>query len=115
MAMPHYADGGQQILWSLGELMWKARKDAGLDQQAVAEHIGVSRALVGHWENDRSEPSYRRLAKFAQLTGFPLAVLLSAIGYKSNNAGEAPDLTVHNGKRKGPAAKALPFLSALPG
>lgn len=83
--------------WTLGDYMRKARRLAGLDQDDVARGIGVSRALVGHWENDRSEPSYRRLVKFAELTGFPLDVLLSAIGYISNGAGEPPDLKVAGG------------------
>lgn len=103
-----------EVVWSLGELMWKARKDAGLDQQAVATELGVSRALVGHWENDRSEPSYRRLVRFAELTRFPLAVLLSTIGYKSNAAGEPPDLTVLPGRRLGPAPRSLRFLEPVP-
>lgn len=101
------------VVWTLGEYMWKARKDAGLDQEQVAKAIGVSRALVGHWENDRSEPSYRRLVKFAELTGFPLDVLLSAIGYNLHDAGEPPDLTVHEGRRRGPATRTLPFLAAV--
>jgi len=102
-----------QVQWSLGELMWKARKDAGLDQQAVADALGVSRALVGHWENDRSEPSYRRIVKFSEITNFPLPVLLSAFGYKWDEAGETPDLTVLPGDRRGPAPRALPFLTPI--
>lgn len=100
-----------QVHWSLGELMWKARKDAGLDQQAIADELGVSRALVGHWENDRSEPSYRRLVRFSELTKFPLDVLLSAIGYKSDDAGEPPDLTVVRGQGKG-AGRGLPLFAS---
>lgn len=104
-----------EIRWSLGELMWKARKDAGLDQQAVATALGVSRALVGHWENDRSEPSYRRLVKFAELTGFPLDALLSTIGYKSEIAGESPIWPVITGQGKGPGREGtFPLLAPVP-
>ncbi len=102
-----------EIHWSLGELMWKARRNADLEQKDVAVALGVSRALVGHWENDRSEPSYRRLVKFAELTGFPLDALLSTIGYKSEIAGESPILALVDGQGKGPGRDGLPFLASV--
>jgi transcriptional regulator with XRE-family HTH domain len=89
------------IIWTLGDYMYKARKDAKLEQKQVAALIGVSRALVSRWENDLSEPSYRRLVKFAEITNFPLDVLLAAIGYNSQIAGEPPVLTVIDGSGRG--------------
>lgn len=56
-------------VWTFGELMWKARKDAELEQSEVAEVLGVSRALVSRWERDLSDPGTRQLARFIQLTG----------------------------------------------
>lgn len=54
--------------WTLGELMWKARKDAGLEQADVAAALGVSRALVSRWERDLSDPGVRLFNRFADLT-----------------------------------------------
>lgn len=91
----------ETVVWTLGDHMYKARKQAKLEQKDIADRIGVSRALVSRWENDLSEPSYRRLVKFAEVTNFPLDVLLSAIGYISDDAGEPPDLSVIPGQGKG--------------
>lgn len=114
MALTQTAANGFEVAWTLGELIRKARRNADLEQQELAEAVGVSRALVGHWENDRGrEPGYRQLVAIAKATDFPLDILLSAIGYKSNIAGEPPDLTVHTGRRRGPAPKPLPFLSSV--
>lgn len=112
MALPQHSDGSP-IVWTLGDYMLKARRTAKLEQKDIAAELGVSRSLVGRWENDLSEPSYRRLVKFSEVTGFPLDVLLSAFGYKSNIAGEPPELTVHTGRRRGPATKGLPFLASV--
>jgi transcriptional regulator with XRE-family HTH domain len=54
---------------TLGEAMRKARKDAGLEQQDVAEKVGVSRALVSKWERDVTEPTFRKMRTFVDITG----------------------------------------------
>lgn len=113
MALPLHS-AGQPIIWTLGDYMLKARRQAKLEQKDIAEACGVSRSLVGRWENDLSEPSYRRLVRFAEVTSFPLDILLSAIGYKPFDAGGPPDLIVHTGRRRRPAARSLPFLSTAP-
>jgi transcriptional regulator with XRE-family HTH domain len=56
-------------VWTFGELLWKARKDADLEQSEVAKVLGVSRALVSRWEHDLSDPGRRQLARFIELTG----------------------------------------------
>ena len=35
---------------SLGQSLLNARKNAGLTQEAVAEHLGVSRQTISKWE-----------------------------------------------------------------
>lgn len=99
MALPQHSTG-EPIVWTLGDYMLKARRDAKLEQKDIAEACGVSRSLVGRWENDLSEPSYRRLVKFAEVTGFPLDILLSRIGYNLHSAGGAPDLSLIEGNRR---------------
>lgn len=101
MALTQTATNGYEVAWTLGELIRKARKNADLEQQQLADAVGVSRGLVGHWENDRGrEPSYRQLVAIATATDFPLEILLSTIGYKSSIAGEPPDLTLVTGTSK---------------
>lgn len=101
-------------VWTLGERMWKARKDAGLEQSDVAKVLGVSRALVSRWERDASDPGTRKLQAFAELTGVPAAWLVSAIGYKSEDAGEPPDLRLLAGSGRGPGRGLPLFASAAP-
>lgn len=43
--------------WTLGDRIRRARRHAGMDRLELAEKLGVSRAAVGYWENDRSQPA----------------------------------------------------------
>lgn len=97
--------------WTLGEKIWKARKDAGLEQADVARELGVSRALVSRWERDQSEIGAKKLQDFAQLTGTPIAWLMSTFGYKWDTAGE-PTLSLIDGT-DAPIQRHLPFDSPL--
>ncbi len=67
--------------WSLGDRMWKARKEAEsrgrrLEQSDLAEMLGVSRALVSRWERGLSEPSAKQVLAWADATGVSPAWLL---------------------------------------
>lgn len=55
-------------VWTLGDFIAKARRDAGLDQADIAAACGVSRGLVSRWERDQSEPTARQLLRIAELT-----------------------------------------------
>lgn len=68
------------IVWTLGDKIAKARRVAGLEQAEVAAKVGVSRALVGQWENDRSEPRATQLAVLADLFGQPVGWFLNQSG-----------------------------------
>lgn len=63
--------------WTVGDRMWKARRNAGLEQADVANELGVSRALVSRWERDQSDPGVLKLQAFAELTGVPVGWLIS--------------------------------------
>lgn len=65
MAAPMISDP----VLTLGERLAKARKDARLDQQQIAEQLGVSRPTVSHWERNRSEPNVTHAARWAEITG----------------------------------------------
>ena len=40
----------------IGMKMKKARINAGLTQEQVAESLGVSRQTISNWENDKTYP-----------------------------------------------------------
>jgi transcriptional regulator with XRE-family HTH domain len=56
-------------VFSLGELMAKAREDAGLDQEQMRQLIGVSRTTISRWENNRGAPSIAEFRTWATVTG----------------------------------------------
>ena len=60
---------------TLGERIAKARKDAGLDQQGLANMLGVSRPLVSKWERGKSIPDIVQSARLAEYTHVPLGWL----------------------------------------
>lgn len=62
--------------WTLGDRLAKARRHAKLEQDDLAERIGVSRALISQWENDRSEPRYSALRIWAAACDAPLQWLM---------------------------------------
>ena len=47
----------------------KARHQAGLSQQVLAERLGVTRGAVANWESAVAVPAARRLARIANVTG----------------------------------------------
>ena len=60
----------------LGENIARYRKEKGLSQEKVAEHMGVSRQAVTKWESNISKPSSENLMKLAKLFGVSVDVLL---------------------------------------
>ena len=47
----------------------KARHQAGLSQQVLAERMGVTSGAVANWESAVAVPAARRLARIANVTG----------------------------------------------
>ena len=68
--------------YSLGEMLAKARRDAGLEQEAVATALGVSRPLVSKWERDRAVPDVREYRLLAVTTGARWLLDLSGQNWK---------------------------------
>ncbi|HEY4202610.1 MAG TPA: helix-turn-helix domain-containing protein [Devosiaceae bacterium] len=87
---------------TLGSRIKAARKAAGLTQQQVAEHFGISRVNVTQWESDTTRPDGYRLPDLAGLLGLEEAWL-------RDGAGPAPDLTA------APAGGPRPKVSIIPG
>lgn len=52
---------------SLGNHLFHARKKQGLTQEAVPEHLGVSRQTISKWETDETLPDIYQAQKMAAL------------------------------------------------
>jgi transcriptional regulator with XRE-family HTH domain len=57
--------------WTLADRLRKARESAGLSQQEMADHLGLSRVTVGTYENGAT-PKLAVLRVWAMRTGVPL-------------------------------------------
>lgn len=61
---------------SLGNSLYRARKNTGLSQEAVAEKLGVSRQTISKWETDETLPDIRQAKGLAVLYGQSLDELI---------------------------------------
>lgn len=52
---------------TMGKRLLTCRRARRWSQSKLASRLGVSKALVGHWENDRRMPGARRLKRLARL------------------------------------------------
>lgn len=64
----------------LGAKLKERRSAAGLSQEAVAEHLGVSRQTVSNWENDKFYPDIVSVIRLSDLYGISLDELLKGDG-----------------------------------
>lgn len=64
---------------TLGGRIKKARRDAGLTQEFVAEALGTTPQAVYNWERGKNETSRENLLEIAQLTGVSLAWIVSGV------------------------------------
>ena len=61
---------------SLGNSLFKARKNSGYTQEDAAEWLGVSRQTISKWELDETLPDIRQSKKLANLYHLTLDELL---------------------------------------
>ena len=52
---------------TLGQIIQKGRKEAGLSQEELAEQLGVSRQAVSRWENDNGYPEMEKIIRLSQI------------------------------------------------
>jgi transcriptional regulator with XRE-family HTH domain len=52
----------------------RARADAGLTQEALAEHMRTEQEVIARWEGGKVMPSTRTLARLAKATGTGLQI-----------------------------------------
>lgn len=83
------------------ERIAKARRDAGISQQKLAERTGVTRGAVAQWERGEAHPRKPNLKKIAAATGVSVAWLQTGQGDEeemsvssSNGRHNIPDTSV---------------------
>lgn len=71
------SDEPSPIAIEIGKNLQAARNNTGLSLQKVADHMGVARATVGHWEAGRNECRASNLLALAKLYGVTLELLMT--------------------------------------
>lgn len=66
----------------IGAVMKKMRLDAGLTQKAVAQKIGRSQQIVGHWESGYAQPDIDTFIQLCELYGSDLNTALNCLEKK---------------------------------
>lgn len=59
-------EGGSNLM-KFGENLYKLRKDAKMNQEKLAEEVGVSRQSVSKWENGESYPEMENILKLCEI------------------------------------------------
>ena len=60
--------------FALASALIRARADAGLTQEQLAERMGTKQEVIARWEGGRVMPSTRTLARLAKATGTTLQI-----------------------------------------
>ncbi len=60
--------------FALATALIRARANAGLTQEQLAERMGTKQEVVARWEGGKVLPSTRTLARFAKATGTRLQI-----------------------------------------
>lgn len=88
----------------LGKRLSALRRQHGMTQQDLADHLGISRQAVSRWEMMLSEPSTENLLKIKALFHIPLDALLE----DDSDIPAAPPQ--EDGTDKGPSGHRRPLL-----
>ncbi len=62
--------------FALVNMLIKARKEAGLTQEEVAQRMGTKQTAIARMESGRQKPSYKSIEKYAEATGHRAVVTL---------------------------------------
>ncbi|HSB43516.1 MAG TPA: helix-turn-helix transcriptional regulator [Nitrospira sp.] len=72
LSIKHYARGGKQRSFALGERIKKLRKERVLTQENLARAAGISRMQMNRIESDVSKPGLETMMRLADALGVPL-------------------------------------------
>ncbi len=71
-SIKHYARGGRQKTFALGERIKRLRKERELTQENLARAVGISRIQMNRIESDLSKPGLETLMRLADVLGVTL-------------------------------------------
>ena len=77
----------------LGEKLRKAREEAGLSREALAQKLGIALAQLLDWEEDREVPDLEHLARLCDSLGITIDDLLKGSFNTYNHATSTPPST----------------------
>ncbi len=77
----------------LGEKLRKAREEAGLSREALAQKLGIALAQLLDWEEDREVPDLEHLARLCDGLGITIDDLLKGSFNTYNHATSTPPST----------------------
>lgn len=99
----YYVVMSMMILWTLGELLAKARKDAGFDQSQLAAAVGIARNSLSNYETGRSVPPFDVAARIASACGVSLEWLATAVNTEvpAASATGTSSLSQHSARLEG--------------
>lgn len=83
--------------WTLADRMRKARREAGMTPEEMADALQVSAVTVRNYETERTRPSHPTLVVWAQVSGVPLEWLRYGDVSGSAGAEEGPEDAVGGG------------------
>lgn len=92
---PHMTPADRQFGKELGRRLAQLRQEAGLTQQAVADHLGIAQQTLAHYEVGRLRLPVVLVPKLANLFDVPTDVLLgvsTAAGKAAGKRGPTPKL-----------------------
>ena len=92
----------------IGPLVRRARVEAGLKQETLAEAVGVAPLSISHYENSRQAPRIEVLERIAEATGKPLAWF-----FLDDHAGQAPTEPAPTSSTAPTSAPSPPFAAPL--
>ena len=74
---------------SLGERLFKLRRDKKLSQEEVADKLNVTRQTISKWETDQSMPDFDKVVPLCELYGItPDELFIELKGNKNSNNNE---------------------------
>jgi ribosome-binding protein aMBF1 (putative translation factor) len=73
--------------FALASALIKARGDADMTQEQVAQAMGTTQAVVARLESGKTMPSTRTLERFAKATGTKLRIRFEPVGVRAVHEG----------------------------
>lgn len=101
MARRYTVAGHGHSMNNFGDRLRAARIAAGMTQEQLGFALGVTKASVSGWENNREAPSFKLLPELSAVLGRSLDELIrGSSGPATQDHGPAPELHIGNAEEK---------------